>query len=240
MRLECILPIREVFNDMIRKRKRDLQPNDFNFGLDDKVAHIAGPNKRGKSEAWRTYNLAVALANAGYALPGVSSTYSPVGACHFISCKGNHGYGGSELEKSIKEIIPRLEMVHSGDTVILDELGDSTNGPTALEFARRTIPDLLRHGCRVLVTSQQGEIDDYIAQIGGVSLMPDPTGKGVARYRIVPKTGEIDFKPQETLDGLGLPYGKLAAILPQGTRPNPRIGKPPSPSHHGSSNNLAF
>lgn len=233
LNVENILPIRMVLEQIHESVRRkgmsnysashakfsldSLCPLSFDLSSDDLLVQTEGPNKRGKSEAWRTINLLTAMANAGYPVPADSVRYGVVPYSHFISCKGDHGHGGSELERSIKGIVEGLQDVYPGHQVILDELGDGTNAYTALELSKRLIPQLLARGCRVLITSHHDAITDYVTgEFGGISLVPDPSGEGKNRFNLVPKAGVVDYEAEKTLDGMGFTSEKFSAALPDG------------------------
>jgi DNA mismatch repair ATPase MutS len=201
--------------------------NSFEFNPESRIVQIEGPNKRGKSEAWRTLHLLNALANSGYPVPASSVTMGVVPNSHFISCKGRSGHGGSELERSIRGIEEQLQEVYNGDMVILDEFGDSTNAPTALEIAKRLLPQLIDRGCRVYVTSHHDALTSYISNgLKGISLMPNPAEKGIRRYELIPSDKEVDFKAEETLDDIGFTDKTVRKNLPNESRLSARRRDP--------------
>ncbi|MBW3011039.1 hypothetical protein KY326_02380 [Candidatus Woesearchaeota archaeon] len=254
LEVEDIYPIRMVFErigrdrailksykELTKRRKRrdfreSLARNTFQFSKEHRVIQAEGPNKRGKSEAWRTIHLFIALANAGYPVPAASARYCPVPNSHFISCKGSRGHGGSELERSLRGVEKELEEVHPGDNVILDELGDSTNAHTAREAARRLLPVLIKNGCRVFVTSHHDALTNYISsELGGLSFMPMPGEKEKDRFRLVPRAGEVDFLAEETLDDLKFTPKKLNKGMPKDKRSCAKRrepGKKRGPGHY--------
>lgn len=230
--VQDLLPIRMILEEShggVESGKQDLASNSFKFNPLERIVQIEGPNKRGKSEAWRSLHLFTALTNAGYPVPAIYARTGIVPASHFISCKGDRGYGGSELERSLEGIKENLQEVHNGDEVILDELGDASNAPTSLEIAKRLIPQLVNRGCRVLVTSHHHTLTSYISEeLKGISFMPDPNGNSVLKFRLVPSAGEIDFKPQETLDDIGFTESRIGDIFPNKSRPCARRRDPES------------
>ena len=206
-----ILPVRLVLESTIphlsHRIKAPLVPNSFRF-KEQEVVQIEGPNNSGKSEAWRTLHWSNLLINSGYSLPATSVKSGIVANSHFISCKGSSAYGGSELGLSLRGIEERLREVAAGDQVILDELGDSANAPTALEFGKRIIPVLVSRGCRVLITTQHGALSDYIREnFNGLTLTPD------GAYQLKLSEGPVDFKPGEVLDQLGATSGRFEQLV---------------------------
>lgn len=190
---EGVLPIRLVLESMVpglRSRINDpLVSNSFKFG-EPEVVQVEGSNGAGKSEAWRTLHWLNLLVNSGYSLPDDHVRCGIIPNSHFISCKGNSAHGGSELELSLRGIQRSLGKVSAGDQVILDELGDSANAPTALEFGKRIIPVLVSRGCRVLITTQHSALSDYIrGDLNGLTLTPDKA------YKLELSNGQVDFKP---------------------------------------------
>jgi hypothetical protein len=223
LEVEGLLPVRMILGEscqQVKKGRQKLAANSFYFSPNQQVVHIEGPNKRGKSEAWRSLHLMTNLINAGYSVPASRVLSGVTSASHFISCKGESGHGGSELERGLKGVLSGLREVHRGDQVILDELGDAANAPTSMEIAKRVLPQLTNRGCRVLVTSHHHTLTQYISkELKGVSLMPDPKGKGVRKYVLIPSRGEIDFKAQETLNELGFTSSRVNKSLPKGKAP---------------------
>ncbi|MCK4670047.1 MAG: hypothetical protein KAT43_02495 [Nanoarchaeota archaeon] len=246
LELTEIYPIRMIFQRIAHEpRTQELQPeyqsryrpptapNWFNFLPEHRVIQAEGPNKRGKSEAWRTVHLLIALTNAGYPSPVVDARYSPVPCSHLISCKGERGYGGSELERSLRGVEKQLMDVHLGETVILDELGDSTNAHTAREMAKRLLPVLIKKGCRVFVTSHHDALTGYISEeLNGLSFMPNPEEGDVNRFQLVPRKGEVDFLAAETLDDLEFTSEKIAGTIKDEKRTSTDIRRPQEKDRH--------
>jgi hypothetical protein len=229
VQIEGIYPIRMAFEQVAysHRKKQKMAVNSFEFNPESRIVQIEGPNKRGKSEAWRTLHLLNALANSGYPVPASSVTMGVVPNSHFISCKGRSGHGGSELERSIRGIEEQLQEVYNGDMVILDEFGDSTNAPTALEIAKRLLPQLIDRGCRVYVTSHHDALTSYISNgLKGISLMPNPAEKGIRRYELIPSDKEVDFKAEKTLDDIGFTDKTVRKNLPNESRLSARRRDP--------------
>ena len=225
------------YDTKFRRKHKKMAPISLKFDKNYKVVQIEGPNKRGKSEAWRTLHLYNALFNAGYPVPAKYAASSVVPASYFISCKGDRGYGGSELERSLNGIIENLKEVHDGDNVILDELGDATNASTAEELGRRLLPELVKRGCRVLVTSHHNALTDFIKkEMRGKSYMPDPKSKGINKYKIVPSSNKIDFKSEEVLDEIKFTSKKIRKTLPRKKILSRKRRDPPAPWDKHSQN----
>jgi hypothetical protein len=205
-----VLPMRLILKGLdpySRSKNENPVPNSFDFNGQN-VIQIEGPNGWGKSEAWRTLHWLNFLTNSGYSVPAQSVSCGVIPNSHFISCKGNSAHGGSELELSLRGIEGKLKEVAAGDQVILDELGDSANAPTALEFGRRIIPVLLSRGCRVLITTQHGALTEYIRkELQGLTLTPDK------QHRLRLSTGQVDSKPGEVLDQMGATVDKLGSLI---------------------------
>ena len=215
--VEELEPIRLILYNLGRYGHiRDkLCPNSFNFSPLEKIIQIEGPNNSGKSEAWRSVHLMNALANAGFCVPAKKVVMNPSPKSHFISLKGNRGYGGSELENGSRELFKNLKEIFEGDIVILDELGDATNSPTAEEFATRILPPIIEKASRVFVTSHHNSSTSFIKnKLKGTSLMPNPNGEGINKFRIVSAKEEVDFKPGEVLDELGITSKKIKTSMP--------------------------
>ncbi len=227
--LRDILPVRLVLRDILgaeSSASEILQPNSIRMKRDDLLWLIEGPNSRGKSELWRSLYLALTIANMGGSLPAHYALISPVREAHFISCKGTSGRGGSEFARSWNNIGAELREIRPGDTVILDEIGDSTNAPTARAFARRLVPALTKRGCRVLMTSQHDAVTSYVEESGGTVLTPDPRGKQQQRFRIVRKRRQVDYRPEETLAVIGCTERSIEDLL--GSRESTRRGAQPA------------
>jgi DNA mismatch repair ATPase MutS len=222
MDLKKAMPTRLVLSNLSCSDSRyDCCPNDFYFRPEDQIIQIEGPNKRGKSEAWRTLHLTNLLINAGYP---ISAEYGRLGVnpeSHFISCKGDSGNGGSELERSKEGIFAALVYVNKNDLVILDELGDSTNKFTAQEIGNRILPPLKEKNCKILITSHHDALTAEISkQFGGISLMPDSHGKDNGIYRLVPTAPNIDYKAGDVLDEIGFTESKIRSTISSSGRKN--------------------
>jgi hypothetical protein len=224
--IDELYPLRMVLQG--EHSPNDLAVNSLKFSSDQRVIQVEGPNGNGKTEAWRTLHLLKVLANSGYPVPASSVKMGVVPNSYFISCKGDSGLGGSELKHSIvRGVFEKYKTVFNGSTVILDELGDSTNAPTARLLAKRLIPPLLKRGCRVFVTSHHDALTDYISkELGGVSLMPQHTDDPLKKYILVPKIGEVDFKAEKTLDNMGITDDVVNSLFPDERRTSVLIGEP--------------
>jgi hypothetical protein len=202
-----MLPVRLVLKEIqtahpLPKSLEAMCPNDFDFSFEDDIMQIEGANARGKSEAWRSIHLFINLANAGFPVPAKAAAYGPINASHFISCKGKEHHGGSEFQYSAQNILTRICRVHSGEAVILDELGDATNGPTGRLAAERLVPFLRDKGCKVFVTTHNDSVGQYIQSIGARCFTTSHTPKGRNIFRIQPKTGKAEYFPERTLDDI--------------------------------------
>jgi hypothetical protein len=222
-----LLPIRLVFQEILdfrRFRKGRLCPQNFKFDHSLQVAEAEGPNWRGKSEAWRSLHLFYALFNSGYAVPASYACSGLIPGSRFISFKGSSGTGGSEFWLGVKPALEELSETCPGGQIVLDELGDATNAPTAAEFAARLLPPLIKRGDRILITSHHGALTSFVEKrTPGEIFVPDPFGKRAGKFRLVGKRGEVDYRAGETLDGMGLTNAKLKTRLKRGKRSKPPI-----------------
>lgn len=213
MHIENILPVRMVLESISQGTKTPMCTNTFSFQENEKVVQIEGPNKNGKSEAWRTMHLYRTLANAGYPVPAKHCAHSGSTPSHFIHCKTGSGYGGSELERNLNHTLESLRSMKPGDWVVLDEFGDAANGPTAIEIAKRLLPSILDTGSQIFITTQHDRLAEYVKDLGGITLMPNTNASGIERYKLLPSTGNVDFLPGETLDSMGLTQEGINAVL---------------------------
>ncbi|MBW3018684.1 hypothetical protein KY329_00670 [Candidatus Woesearchaeota archaeon] len=195
--IEGMLPIRLLHSS--RPYEHKPVPNRFNIGDKDRLILIRGANNRGKSEAARSFHMLNHLVNAGFPIPADTCEYGICTASHFIQCKGDMRHGGSEFWYSCGMIMGRLHAIHPGQQVILDELGDLTNGPTAIEQARRLLPILLERECRVIVTTHNGELGQYLQEQGAKCYAPAKN----TPFKLVLKRGKLDYNPEGTLDEMG-------------------------------------
>jgi|GEM_PF-3260085 len=234
--LRKAMPTRLVLDNRWSKDKSKCGPNDFNYRLEDQIIQIEGPNGKGKSEAWRTIHLMNYLINAGYPIPAEYCRWSVFPRSHFISCKGNSGNGGSELENSRKGVFEKLQYVNRGDLVILDELGDATNKYTAEAIGENTLEPLRDFGCKILITSHHDALTKKISEnYGGLSLMPDPAAKEntIEQYRLVqvPENTVIDYKANEVLKNMNWTKDKVKEILSTGYKHSFPKKTPPPPQN---------
>jgi hypothetical protein len=215
-----LLPVRMVL-ESIRKSGDHISEdslegmcaNDFHFEPGENIAQIEGANARGKSEAWRSMHLLINMANAGFSLPARTVAYGPVSASHFISCKGGEHHGGSEFQFSAQEILQRLQKIHPGQNVILDELGDSTNGQTGMLAAQRIVSFLTEKGCRVLVTTHNDSVGRHIESTGGTCYVTSSKKRGKGMYRLERKTGDAQYFPEKTLDNIWFTRKKMEFLF---------------------------
>ncbi len=242
LELYDFLPTRMVLSGRKKEKGEELQENTLVLTPDKRIIQAEGPNWSGKSEAWRTVHINNGLINAGYSIPARKARVSVTPSSHFISCKGDEGHGGSELARSLHHLKDRLEFVHIGDQVILDELGDSSNAPTSREIAKRLLPELVKNGSRVFVTSHHSSATDYIEkELGGISLVPDPDGQGRGKFRLIPKKGSVDFRAGETLEKMEFTKEKIKEAMPKTKRKSRVRGKTRLEKHEEvHDDNLSF
>jgi hypothetical protein len=211
LNVEDMYPVRLLLDTTNYTSFASLATNNFSFSQNHKVIQVEGANQRGKSEAWRSIHLARVLTNAGYALPASSAKMSFRENSHFISCKGKSRNGGSELFWSAQDIVNRLTYISEHDDVILDELGDATNGPTAREFAKRLLPPLIKKGCRVYVTTHNDQVSSYIRnELPSLSLTP---GEGKDAFVLTKRTAEVNYHPGESLDKMKFTVDEIQSRL---------------------------
>jgi len=224
LQLEDILPIRMVLENLGRSEKPRLCENSLTLTPAEDVVQIIGPNLRGKSELIRTlnlfYHLFNHLFNQGGPIPAGSARSGVIPISNFVSCKGASGQGGSELERSLNGVLNELGDVYCGSQIFLDELGDSTNDPTAGELGERLIPELARHAYRIIITGHHDSLSRVIEKkLKGLSLMPDPKGRGVKKHRIIRRgRRKVDFKSEEVLDEMEFTKTRIGSSLGKGRR----------------------
>ncbi len=210
-RLDCnlqnIRPIGLMFAHNMNENSSENGFKPIDISLTHQLTHIQGPNNRGKSQAWDTVHYAALFAAYGWPLPAASGKIGVHTGSHYLSFCGDRHFGGSELVHAKNELLRAFESVRPGDQVIIDEVGNSTNAPTANEIADRILPELLSRGGRVLTTSHHGSLDKKIEQYGGVTRT---TSEG---YQLVPVTGSINYMAGEVLDNIGWTQSKVRQAL---------------------------
>lgn len=214
-----LYPLWEVFK--AKSEKKHLMANSLEFTPDEMIVHIKWANSCGKSEIFRSLHFATMLVNAWFPVPAAYYKSGIVPSSKFILFQGN-AHSGSQLENAKRHVFSEFKEVLVGSNVILDEVWDATNAPTAAEMGERFIWPLREHGCRIFITTHHDALDPIIKNHWWVSLSPKQGAKGKRRYEIVRNDGEISYNAQETLDRLWVTRENISEIL-RGTAGKTRL-----------------
>lgn len=211
---EEFFPVWEVFK---WKEKDELMPNSLSFTPQEKIVYIKWANSCGKSELFRSIHFANMLVNAGFPLPATAFKTWVVPSSKFILFQWN-SQSGSQLESARSHVFRELKDVLPDSNLILDEVWDATNEPTAKEIWARFFPPLLEHGCRIFVTSHHDALDEVVRKLWWVALSPRQWAEWKKRYEIIRADWEIDYNAEATLDRLDITCKSVKSVLLRGKR----------------------
>lgn len=195
-----------------------LMPNSLTLSPEEKVVAVKWPNSCWKSELLRSIHILNRDVNAWFPIPAKHAIFWIVPSSKFILFQWN-SHRRSQLENAKEHVFWELADVLYGSNVILDEVWDATNQPTAAEVWNRFIPPLLKHRCRIFITSHHDALDDIVKEVWWVLLQPKPWADWKERYKIVrAKENDINYNAWPTLDRIGLTRQAIQTLLPQGDR----------------------
>lgn len=210
-----------------------LMPNDLTLAPTERVIWVKWPNKCWKSELLRSIHIMNMHINGWLPLPAKNARFWIVPSSKFILFQWN-SYRRSQLENAKDHVFNELPDVLPSSNVILDEVWDATNQPTAAEMWDRFIYPLLEHGCRIFVTSHHDALDAVVKEVWWVLLKPQPWAEGKQRYKIIRADGsEIDYNARDTLDRIWLTKVEVKKALWDKNRLNPKR-KVPQREHTNS------
>jgi hypothetical protein len=114
--------------------------------------------------------------------------------------------------------LKQLQYIGNGDQVILDEVGDATNGPTGRLFAELLLPELRKRNCRTLITTHNDAVEAYLEEQGAICLTTSSNTQGIQKFKVVPKNGKPQYHQQQILQEVGWTKTNIKKLL--GSQPN--------------------
>jgi len=112
--------------------------NSIHLDYKNRICLISGPNTGGKSVALKTVALSILMLHAGFYLPSLSPTISPISALYYLSeDQQNLIMGLSSFAAQVRSVVELMNAHEDEGLVIADEIFNSTSSEeaSALAFA---------------------------------------------------------------------------------------------------------
>jgi len=224
-----LYPIGGVFK---WEEKANLMPNSLTFTPDEMIIYSKGPNSRGKSECFRTCHFLTFLANSWFPLPAKHVVTWVVPDSKFLLFQGSQ-HSGSQLENAHRHVVSELENLIPWSNLVLDEVWDATNSPTAVEMFKRYLEPLRgKMNCRIFVTCHQDALDHIVKENWWVFLTPRPGVSWIKQYEMVRNEWKVSYWAKETLNRLWITSEAIERVLWKELRTSPKRKKPDERNMH--------
>jgi hypothetical protein len=209
----------------------ELMPNTLAFEPDEKVIYVKWANSCWKSELFRSIHFVNMLINAWYPVPAKFLRSWVIPSSKFILFQWSR-HSWSQLENAKHHVFQELEDVLPGSNVILDEVWDATNEPTAAKMWEIFIKALLDNWCRIFITSHHDALDPTVKKEWWVSLSPKQWAEWIERYKVIRSDWEVDYNAEETLNRLWITRTTVEEILWTEKRTSAKRKKPTDRNIH--------
>ena len=142
----------------------DAVPSDVQFGADERVAVLTGPNSGGKTTYLRSVGLAQVMFQAGLFVPAVHAEISPVSSIltHFPRLETRQQGRLAEEAERLRKLFSRMD---GNSLVLLNETFSSTAFGEALYLAQDMLSGLCALGVRAIFATHLIELVEHFAEI---------------------------------------------------------------------------
>ncbi len=145
-------------------------PVSLAFGKGDRFLLISGPNTGGKTVTLKMCGLFCMMACCGLFLPAAEGTEVAVFGQIFCDIGDAQSIEEnlSTFSSHIRNIIGILERADAGSLVLIDELGGGTDPDEGQALAKAILSELLRRGCRGIVTTHYTSLKEFAYATDGI------------------------------------------------------------------------
>lgn len=153
--------LRKARHPLLDKDK--VVPMDLEFGGEDKVLIITGPNTGGKTVALKTLGLLSLMHQFGMAIPCDEGSQLPFFHDLFVDIGDEQSIEQSlsTFSSHMVNLIGILEKADEHSLILLDELGAGTDPQEGAALARSILMELEECGSMVFATSHYSEIKNF-------------------------------------------------------------------------------
>jgi DNA mismatch repair protein MutS2 len=145
-------------------------PLDLEFGPDDPVMLVTGPNAGGKTVALKTVGLVTLMARSGIPVPADSSTLVPLEGGVLVDIGDDQSVERhmSTFAAHVAKTAAILAGAGPGTLVLLDELGTGTDPAEGAAIGAAVLAALHRAGARVAATTHLVDIVAFVHRQAGM------------------------------------------------------------------------
>ena len=133
--------------------------NDFNFGNDERIMVISGPNAGGKTVSLKTVATAAYLAVRGFPVPSKNAQLPYFGNIFLVlGDNQSAATGESSFSAHLKQLNATAEKADDSSLVLIDEIGTGTDPLQGGAISRAYLEFLSEKKCYAVVTSHLAEV----------------------------------------------------------------------------------
>ncbi len=140
------------------REPHEVVPIDVRLGDDFDMLMVTGPNTGGKTVALTTIGLLTAMTQAGLPIPAEQGSTLPVFDDVLIDVGDEQSLQQSlsTFSAHMSHLLEMLEAARPRTLVLIDELGAGTDPEEGAALGRAVMEELLRVGCRAILTTHLG------------------------------------------------------------------------------------
>jgi DNA mismatch repair protein MutS2 len=159
--------------------RKEIVPLNIEFGIDDTIIIISGPNAGGKTVALKTVGLLCLMNQMCIPIPCDTASSLPI--FHHIFCDiGDHQSINDDLStfsSHIQNIKYFLDHSSIDTLILLDEMGTGTDPKEGSALSQSFIHQFLKNGAKVIATTHIGELKVFASETEGVQNASIPFDK---------------------------------------------------------------
>jgi DNA mismatch repair protein MutS2 len=158
---------------------RTVVPIDVRLGDDFDLLVITGPNTGGKTVTLKTIGLLALMAQCGIPIPAGAGSVMPLFGRIFVDVGDEQSIEQSlsTFSAHLTNILHVLQHANNRSLVLLDELGSGTDPDEGAAIGRAVVDELLRIGCRAVVTT-------HLSQLKSIAFFKERVDNGSVEFDV--------------------------------------------------------